>query len=591
MECRPLFYPEACGTDTVTFERHSYTDNSRKEMSCFVRGQSAEAILIHILFVFADRVHHFHNALLMNPASVEKYEKIMRESQFPFNNELMLITKGQRIIVQYEVASQPWQLHYFSGDIGQRYDAVLSLDYYASLWSEYNSLVLGRSFISLRMIAQPFGNDTAADNEDYSGFYKLWCDRNVSLKRCHVLLPSDFVAGAMPVNGQTYNVTGIVIDTRRTDNLLPYDLYVQWRYNNQKNLLIGHNQSTALLQLNHQFEFDVNRESADIVLGLDFLTIFQKAEYNLEAGYYKVWYYDYLYTRHEWHLAHDLIISLFVSTLLTIFFYWVISVNYNVQENVLRGEQRLGFLYSVVLNEVLTYAVGVTLVAMALSFVDGINAATLHFASADHKSRALLFSAILLYHVVLGLYYLGWRNKTLSRHASLYYYRYVWYKTRAKDPRGRTYSLTETPSDDIRLQDVIMRNLTLNNTLAMALLLIFNYMSQDKPFLLGICVVISPVVSYYWLKMLLVAVHAVTRLPYERSFVFLTVISMALFIVYFVLAFPLVFLSFFREFNSMYSDVYLWVFTMNIYCVIVELAVGIVFIITIRQRHDYTYRG
>jgi hypothetical protein len=104
-------------------------------------------------------------------------------------------------------------------------------------------------------------------------------------------------------------------------------------------------------------------------------------------------------------------------------------------------------------------------------------------------------------------------------------------------------------------------------------------------------VVISPVVSYYWLKMLLVAVHAVTRLPYERSFVFLTVISMALFIVYFVLAFPLVFLSFFREFNSMYSDVYLWVFTMNIYCVIVELAVGIVFIITIRQRHDYTYRG
>ncbi len=151
------------------------------------------------------------------------------------------------------------------------------------------------------------------------------------------------------VNGRAYNVTGIVIDTGRSDNLLPYDLYVRWRYHGERNLrltlpIVGsatsrvttttgsaQQQPYLLLHLNHQFEYDVNRESGDIVLGVDLLLYFQKAEYCMEAGYYKLWYYNHLYSWHEQHLVNVAIVMLFVSTLLSIFFYWVISTNYSVQ--------------------------------------------------------------------------------------------------------------------------------------------------------------------------------------------------------------------------------------------------------------------
>ena len=615
-ECHPLFYPEACFSDRLVLERHSFVDNLRKEVSCYVRGHSSESIILHVLLVFADPVNHFHNALLLNPASLEKYQKVLRESEFAFNNELRMVTKGQDTVVQWDVAQYSWQLHYFDGasapDVPP-YDAVLSLDYYASMWSEYNSVTLERARLTLRMLDGPFTEDSAADNADYDGFYKLWCDQSISVKRCHVVLSSlagFSTDGGMAINGVYYNVTGLVIDTSRSDNLLPYDLYVRWRYHNERNLRLGvaSDGDATWLHLNHQFEYDINRESGDIVLGLDFLLLFQKSEYCLEAGYYKVWYYTHLYSSHERHLVQVTLICLFVTTLLAIFFYWVTSVNYDVLDQVLAGARRMPFPYLIVLCEVVTYAIGVAVLIMALVFINGAGGffallRTLTLDATGHKQRTILFAVVLLCHMLVGLVYLLWFRRALTRKAARYYVHHGWDAAHrglgrgaAKGNKGNdrravdlhiTYSLTATPVGEAKLRDVVVRNTTLNTVLAMSLLLTFNYLGEDWPLFLGVNVVVSAVASYYWLKMLLVSLfylavsHQIWR--YERRFIALTIASLALFLVYMALAFPLVYVGCFREFNSMYSDIFLWIFTGHIYGMIVTFAAGIVFIIIVRH--------
>jgi hypothetical protein len=591
-ECNPLFYPEGCGGDRLVLERHSFVDNLRKEVSCYVRGHSSESIIVHVLLVFGDPVLHFHNALLINPASLEKYQKILRESEFPFNNELRVVTKGQDTVVQYDVAQEAWQLHYFDGASLPEvpaYDALLSLDYYASLWSEYNSLTLERSRLTLRMLEPPFDEDRAADNADYDGFYKLWCNYSISVKRCHVLLP--FAAGAMPINGAVYNVTGLVIDPSRGDSLLPYDLYVRWRYHDERNLRIA-----DLLHLNHQFEYDINRESGDIVLGLDFLLLFQKAEYCMEAGYYKVWYYNHLYSCHERHLVHVTLICLFVTTLLTVFFYWVTSTNYDVLQQVLAGARRMPFPFLIILCELLTYAIGVAVVIMALVFVDNVTLHALLVDATGHKRRLVLFTTVLACHLLVGLVYVAWFRRTLTRKAARYYLYRGWnaaHRGLQHADLRVTYSLTATPAGEAKLRDVIVRNTTLNTVLAMSLLLIFNYLGEDWPLFLAVNVVVSAVASYYWLKMLLVSLFYLvashqaaptqTIWRYERRFLALTLLSFGLFLAYVALAFPLVYVECFREFNSMYSDIFLWIFAAHLHCIVGIFAAGIVFIIVVRH--------
>lgn len=602
--CDAVFYPEGCFSDRITLRRYSFVDNLRKEVSCYVRGHSSESIMIHVLLVFADPVNHFHNALILNPASVEKYKKIMRESEFPFNNEMMIVTRGREMVVQYDVANSSWQMHYFDGNSLPEvpiYDAILSLDYFASLWSEYNSIVLERSFISLRMIEPPFDVDKASDNQDYDGFYKLWCNQSQSVNRCHVILSPNMTSGGMVINDRTYDITGLIIDTGSSVNLLPYDLFVRWKYHGERNLRISASSITVgdasatvgdaagiFLHLNDQFEYDINHESGDIVLGVDFLLLFQKAEYCMEAGYYKVWYYNHLYSWHEQHLLNVTLICLFVTTLLSIFFYWVTSVNYDVLDNVLRGERRMSFPYLIVLCELLTYVIGVAIVIMALIFADDVGSVMLD--ATGHKQRAILFTVVLLCHLVTGLVYLAWFRRSLTRKAAAYYGQSGWNAARGTDLRI-TYTVTATPVGESKVRDVIVRNTTLNTTLAMALLLIFNYLAEDWPLFLAINVIISSIVAYYWFKMLLVSFfylitshrihHSLWR--YERRFVILTCLSLLLFIAYAVLAFPLVYLDCFSEFNSMYSDIFLWIFATHIYCLIGIFAAGIVFIIIVRH--------
>ena len=155
------------------------------------------------------------------------------------------------------------------------YDAVLSLDRYASMWSEYNSYTVERSSITLRMNERAEWHTN--DKEGYRGIYRLDCD-DVSYKHCHVYIGEKYksLAGDLVVNGVPYPSYGLVINTNTSLNLLPYDLYLYWKHHQEKDLYVGGDEEHHLLHLNPQFEYGVNHESMNIVLGTDLLSLFQK---------------------------------------------------------------------------------------------------------------------------------------------------------------------------------------------------------------------------------------------------------------------------------------------------------------------------
>jgi hypothetical protein len=132
---------------------------------------------------------------------------------------------------------------------------------------------------------------------------------------------------------------------------------------------------------------------------------------------------------------------------------------------------------------------------------------------------------------------------------------------------------------------MVVRNLSLNTSIAFSLLLIFNAVAEQWPFFMGVNVAISIVVSYYYFKMLFVGVEhlLIIRPAQNRPFVLFIVVSSALFVTYFVLALWLVYMSFFREFNSAYSDVVLWCFTIQLQWVILVFASSVVFFVTLKN--------
>lgn len=294
------------------------------------------------------------------------------------------------------------------------------------------------------------------------------------------------------------------------------------------------------------------------------------------------------------------IVMLFVSTLLSIFFYWVISTNYSVQDYVLEQQRTMEFPFSVVLSEMVTYAIGVTMVVLALVFIDDIGSLTID--ATGHKQRTILFVTVLLWHWLVGVWYLAWLRRAQTKQAARYYGSQAWHYTSSSGKGDKrdivaTYSFTATPGYKAKVRDVIIRNTMLNNTVSMSLMLIFNYIVEDRPIFLAILVVISAVATYYWLKMILVSFqymvvsqrqhHALWY--YERRFMILTLFSIGIFLAYVILAFPTVYLSCFREFNSMYSDIFLWIFGIHLHVLIVLFASGIVFIVTVRhyiQKHQ-----
>ena len=102
--CDNVFYPEGCASNEISFRRVSRTGAPQPQYSVYLYGENGARLSVHALLVFADNVSEFHNALLFNPRRVARYSTLMRESEFHFNNELLLLSRGRRLLLQYDVA-------------------------------------------------------------------------------------------------------------------------------------------------------------------------------------------------------------------------------------------------------------------------------------------------------------------------------------------------------------------------------------------------------------------------------------------------------------------------------------------------------
>jgi hypothetical protein len=194
----------------------------------------------------------------------------------------------------------------------------------------------------------------------------------------------------------------------------------------------------------------------------------------------------------------------------------------------------------------------------------------------ENEKRELLFVLFSAYHVLLSIIFMGvqWR---LTRDTGKFYYSYWIYLTYNR----RTYPKYEavvkrinTPTTPVPIRFVIMRNIVIGNLIASSLLLMFNYLSEEKRLFLVAVAGVSLVLVYYihkgddtwrqvWKK--------------EKGLILMLIFSCAIFLTYFVVSLPIVYISLFDELNSMYCSVVLWVFAVTPLALIILVSLSMVF--------------
>lgn len=589
-QCDPVFYPEGCFSDEIVFKRLFFRKNVRKETSIYLRGKSPESILVHALIVFSDDVAHFHNALIFNPRSLEKYNKILHYSEFQFNNEVTLITKGREIQLQFSVA--PWISPFFNGSV--HYDAVLLLDAYGALWNEYNTWIIERSRLILKKVDPPWPLPEDA-REDFTGLYQLWCDYSLSLKQCHVKLPVN-----LEINDREYHGYGLVLDPGRSTNLLPQELMVRWIYHEEKEFLLTDDDGTTIFHINNQFQYSLNTESDDIVLGVDFIHWFQKVECNVEAGYYKL-YFTHVYHTHDKFQLQAWIISIFIGTIIYgVIHFWITSPNYNILQALLEKKPYFLFPLRLVSCEILSIVIAIVLWIMTLAFSEDLDNTTFHYSHSDHKRRRVLFLVFSIYHVLLNIVFLLW-NWSLTKATFTYYYASAQYYRMSETDRKADPNYTDlvrlvnTEESKIHPRYVITRNILINTIAATNLLLIFNYLSEHMRFYAIIMTLVSLIMVYYYTKMLVIGFlfMFIAAKPSVKDlwrkyhhFVILFWVNFLVYALFVGFSMPTTYYSLLNELNSMYSDVILWVFTTFILLAVLTLPLYVVFYLELKFLRD-----
>lgn len=559
-QCDPFFSPEACDRKSIAFKRQVFYNGDHREMSVYMRAHSSESIIIHCLLIFSDDIYYFHNTLRFSPTKVSKYEKILRRSDFPFNNELLVITKGFETLLQYDVALLP---SYVEND----YDAILSLDYFASLWNEYNTFIIERSRLTLRMIEPDQWNNN--DKEDFMGFYKVWCDRAISLKYCHVNLSSN----QMSINDELYNNYSLVINTQSNVNLLPPDLFVYWQFGAHKNLKISVGDE-MIIELNTQFNYGINEQSSDIVLGVDIFHYFQKVEYGIEAGYYKL-FYTTVYNDNDAYALHKLLITIFIGTILSTLFYWIMSPNYDIWYNLLKGDTTFQYPVRQVSFEILNIVVAFVLWIMTVVFTPTLTSSAFDYYNSYHKQRMLLYIALSVFNtILLTLYLISQRVLTLSTIQYCYTYATTW-----KECDKTTRTVT-APS-------VIVRNIAILVIMACNLSFILNYLSEEKLIYAFPLVILALAIIFYYTKYIMISLIYIiiyNKASSQARFIFLTLANIMAFSFFLVFSMQTIFMAFFNEVNSMYSESLLWDFIITLTCVDILMGICSVMIPLFRDR-------
>lgn len=515
-----MFYPEGCQSNEISFRRVAHTSDTQNQYSVYLYGENSERLPVHALLVFADAEHEFHNTLLFNARQFAKYSTLVRESEFRFNNELALQTRGRRLLLQYDVA--PANSSYFQQ---VEYDAALLLDPHSSMWHEYNVLATERGQLLLRWQDR---DSSAVDNsaQDFGGLYRLQCNQSHSRKLCLVQPPRFGVRAnanattGLWVNNVFYANYQLVLDPSQSANLLPYALYMRWRYHDAAPpLQLGFQQGATDLLLSVQFAWQAQPDELDtrLVVGVDALRYFQRTEHRLYSGQFMLYYnsqYQSAAVGSGDSVALRLLWLVLLALLLTCVARWICSSNYQVLHYLLTTPQPrkravFDFQYRQMACELTGLVVGVLLWILQMVYTPAITQLNFTYQHSAFQQRKLLLYIFSLYHLGLLGFLLVLSARQLRKMFTHYWARWrfalsveVWHKdyewVRRKATKYTTHLATEL---------VIVRNLVLHTVLACDLLFIFNYKTEAKPLYGYFLVLTALALGYFYVKFLFIATY------------------------------------------------------------------------------------
>jgi hypothetical protein len=585
--CDPVFYPEGCESNEVLFRRVSYTADPTRQFSVFMHGDNSERIHVHTLLVFSHNETDFHNTLLFNPLQFSKYTTLVRQSEFRFNNEVSLLSRGKRLLMQYDVAS-PTDGYFDS----YAYDAALLLDRHSSMWHEYNTIVTRRSQLSLKYQTAATTDNTP---QDFNGIHRLQCDINQQ-SQCvvrHSIVPHfthqthSETTGGMWINGRHYPNYQLVIDPTAVTNRLPYEMYMRWRYHNEKQLRVSwYDANSSELNLNTLFRYEAHQDQRQntVVIGADALRHFQRTEQRLYSGEFLL-YYNTQYSVYDVDDAGNVTLALLFILLVVVLMYclarWFTSTNYSVLHHLLsnreaKARRHFDFQYRQLACEMTALVICAVLWFLTAGITDPITQASFTFYN-TFQLRKLMLYIFTVSQVALGIYFLV-RSRRAVRAMFIHYWSIVRYNVSVqKGDRHYSeikYNATHYTTE-MKTELVIMRNLVLHNLLASDLLFIFNYKAQFKPLYTYFFVLVSLAILYYYVKYLFMASYFMYDLTHNHSrrrhsvwpehHVLLLYILIGSVIVLLLTGFsvPLVYIDFLQQTSSAFSQSQLLAFTLS----------------------------
>ena len=568
-----LIAPAECGHDppAVVLKRQIFFTDERHRVSVTLSSETAAATQLHTLLVFSPPPHSgnhswYHNALIISPKKFDRYATVSGHTDFSPHRYLNLIAKGLSLGLQYDVAPYAALGIFNSGT--RDYDAVLRMDKHSSVWNEYDTLLFEQSRVTLSM----HRHGTHIEKQDFLGFYHLQCEDHRHRHHCVVPLRGRHL------NGHRFHHTHIgrlVIDLDAPHNLLPHDLFMRWQYHGEKEfVLTEYDSDHTWLRLNRQFQYRLNHNSDDIVMGIDLVEYFQSVEYSLHRGSIVLWY-SRIYNSNETYELHKWLIFWFLSLILTCISCWYNSPTYDVLQAVIRRRSLVDYPYQLVVVDLVTLTLAPVLWILVFVSGDAWHNAVTGFPHSVVMRRQLLIFSFGLYHLLLMVALLA-RTGTLIKQCFRHYYHY--FKSFVSSKVDQQLADRETETVSVKM--VLMRNLAGHTLSVTNFLLIVNYVSEEQLMYTIPLVVASLCLLYYYVKIIFSSVVYVARNGGPRQeplFTFLFMLSGAVFIVYSVLGSYTHYTDFFMLLNSVFSELDVRSFAVELQCFVAVVAVVVVY--------------
>lgn len=538
--------------------------DGQRLISVSMSGATTEAAQMLVLLVFSGArqgaQRQYHNALLMNPRHVSRYTRVTGRQQ-----QLTVLSKGESIDMKYQVALPNES---FTATTSSEYDALLSLDYDSSIWNEYDTALFEQSLLTLKMSPEigdgdsngasikakrQFGDDEDQGLRDYLGTYRLNCEGGTyrgGHDECVVSLDGLWINGAAP------ETTGrlLVVDLDSPVNLLPLDLFLRWQFHGEREFFLT---APALggelyLMLNRQFQYQLNEESDDIVLGLDLVHYFQRVSYSAHRGRLVLWYSRIYASNPNFQLSKSLIYW-FISLILTCLASWLASPNYDVLDAVLARHHTFGFPFQMVIVELTSLALAPLLWTLVLASGDAWTNAYGLFRHSTVLQREQLIFFMALYHWILSLALVA-RGGELVKLSFRHYWHY--FGSFVRKPGRYDKALAERETEIISVKAVLLRNLAGHALMETSFLMITNYLSEEKLIYNVPYIVASLALVFFYLKTLGTIVVYVAQqggVRREPLFCLISALSAVAFFIFVGLGIHLNYVGIFLLLNAVYS--------------------------------------